>query len=348
MQTAPNIAHETIATALRSHYDFALQNLEFWPTGEASYGFIATLDGAPPLFLKILDPTLATHHIAIAHLDRVLPLILALSEAGLPLSRPLQTGNGALHTAVNRFHLVALEYLDGATLGEKPWPAAVYPQLGRAVGRLHALTAELARYIPPRDGTSIPSRQDLETLLADIEAAANSPIKARRKLSAIVTPLRQQALDYHATMAALAAQVHETRPTWVLSHTDLTGHNLIRTKNGVVHLIDWEGACLAPREFDLAFFSDEPYEKCYGPFLEEYARTSGISDFHEAAFLLRMYHRNFEDFVEGAKFVLQQDLDVAELDHALEVLLEDGVYDWPYFAAGEKKHREFMRLWRQR
>ena len=64
--------------------------------------------------------------------------------------------------------------------------------------------------------------------------------------------------------------------------------------------------------------------------------------------MLRMYHRNFEDFVEGARFVLEQDLDDTELDHPLDIVLNDGVYDWPYFSVGARKHKEFMRLWNER
>lgn len=52
--------------------------------------------------------------------------------------------------------------------------------------------------------------------------------------------------------------------------------------------------------------------------------------------------------MEGSRFVLEQDLDDAELDHALGIILEDCVHDWPYFSHGMRKHREFLRIWRGR
>ena len=96
MQTRPEITQGSIDAALQEGYGLALQGLEFWPSGEASYGFIASLKDGDSLFLKILDPTLATHGMAIAHLDEVLPLSLALSEAGLPVSRPMESREGSL------------------------------------------------------------------------------------------------------------------------------------------------------------------------------------------------------------------------------------------------------------
>ena len=347
MQTRPDITQDAIAAALRDRYGLALQGLEFWPAGEASYGFIASLANGDSLFLKILDPTLATHSMAIAHLDEVLPLSLALSEAGLPVSRPVQTRTGRPYTDIDRFALVAFEYLDGETLGEKQWSADVYAQLGAAVGRLHSLTSELAEVTPPRDGTAIPSRVEIIALLDQIEAASGSDRAARRTLAEMVTPLRSEVMQYHEVMSKLSEGVQRTRADWVLCHTDLTGGNLIRGGNGTVHIIDWEGACLAPREFDLAFFADEPFEERYGIFLEEYARASGVVDLREEAFVLRMYHRNFEDFVEGSRSVLEQDLGDAELDHALDVVLDDCVNDWPFFSHGARKHGEFMEIWRE-
>jgi len=288
VQTRPEITQGSIDAALQEGYGLALQGLEFWPSGEASYGFIASLKDGDSLFLKILDPTLATHGMAIAHLDEVLPLSLALSEAGLPVSRPMESREGSLQTEIDRFILVAFEYLNGGTLGEKPWSADLYAQLGAAVGRLHSLTSELAELTPPRDGTRIPSRAEINALLDQIKAAGDSDRAARRTLAETVTPLRTQVLQYHEVMSELADKVQQTRADWVLCHTDLTGGNLIRGGDGTVHIIDWEGACLAPREFDLAFFADEPFEERYGRFLEEYAGASGVVELSERAFLLRM------------------------------------------------------------
>ena len=345
MQTKPDITDEAIVTAVHDHYGLRVQTLQFWPAGEASYGFVASLDDSRSLFLKVLDPTLATHGVASAHLGMVLPLSLALSEMGLPVSRPVQSRTGMFHAEVDRFILVAFEFLHGGTLGEKPWSADLYAQLGKSVGRLHGLTSELSELITPRDGTAIPSRGDIVRLLDQIEAASDSQRAARRRLSEVVTPLRSQVLQYCDTMSLLSEEVQETRADWVLCHTDLTGGNLIECEDATVHIIDWEGACLAPREFDLAFFADEPFQQRYGRFLEEYTRAVGDDQLREQAFVLRMYHRNFEDFVEGSKFVLEQDLDDTELDHALDVVLDDCVYDWPYFSEGAQKHREFMRIW---
>ncbi len=49
-------------------------------------------------------------------------------------------------------------------------------------------------------------------------------------------------------MSELSKEVQQTKADLVLCHADLAGGNLIRCGEGTAHTIDWESACLAPRE----------------------------------------------------------------------------------------------------
>ena len=347
MRTPPNIPHESFTTVLSVAYGFDLKSLQFWPHGEASYGFVAS-GFESTLFLKVLDPDLATHGIAIEHLDQVVSLTQALADVSLHVGRPIETADGEPYTKIDQFTLIAFEYLDGETLGEKPWSPDHYDGLGRSVGLLHSLTERLASLTPVRNGIAIPTRDELCDLFDRIDAAGRSPRAARRKLSEVTAPLRTEALRHHEVMTGLSEDVQATRSDWVLCHTDLTGGNLIAC-DGSCFIIDWEGACIAPREFDLAFFADQPYEDRYGRFLSEYACATNVGELNADTFIFRMYQRNFEDFVEGSCFVLEQDTSDEELDHALDVVLNDSVFDWAHFSQGARKHRDLTATWtRQR
>ena len=44
MQTKPDITDPAIVNAVHSSYGLRVRALQFWPAGEASYGFVASLD----------------------------------------------------------------------------------------------------------------------------------------------------------------------------------------------------------------------------------------------------------------------------------------------------------------
>lgn len=347
MQNEPEISKDILAAAIDENWGAAVQAMQFWPIGAASYGYVVDGAGDERFFLKVLDPLVSSHRSAIEHLQRTLQLTLSLAAAGLPVCRPLPTWTDAVYAKVGRYYLVAFAYINGQMLGEDPWDSPLYGALGATVGRLHGLTQSLAGLIPARDGTAIPTRAALEELLGRIEAAAGAERPAQRALAKAVTPHRDEILTYHERLVQLHKKALAGRADWVLCHTDLTGGNLMRDADGKVFIIDWEGACLAPPEFDLAQLSHEPFEERLGIALQSYAQESGRGDLRLERFILRMYHRNFEDFVEDAAFVLDQDADEAELQNKLEVVLEDCVASWPYFAAGERQYEQYMRQWRR-
>ena len=344
MQTAPDISEDVLAEVLRSEYDFDLRELQFWPHGEASYSFICS-NAHRQVFLKLYDPGLPAQESGTHRFHRVLPLVRALAGLGLRVNIPIETSRGDFSSRIDGYMLVAFEYIDGSTLGEKPWTSVIYSGLGDSIGRLHRQTAAWQHLLPSSQGIAIPSQSEIDELVQQIETGSCSPRRARAKLARELLPRRRELYAHHQRLSELSAVVQSSQDGWVLCHSDLTGGNLIRSGNDVT-IIDWDGVCLAPREFDLAFFSDEPFEDKYGPFLRAYAEHE-IPDLSADAFIFRMYQRNIEDFVEGARFVLEQDTNDEELDHALEVALEDGVYDWRLFETGERKHREFVERWNE-
>ena len=346
MKSEPNIGRAAIASTLYSEYGVDVERVSFWPVGEASYGYVVDLAGGKRYFIKLLNAALSTHQPALRHLGSFVPLAAALAEASLPVSRPVLTRSGRPHATLGQYSLLAFEYVSGNTLGEKPWPVACYADLGATVGRLHSLTDDLTALTPDRDVLAVPTKADLRTLLQDLEGIGDQDGPARQALHDAVCPHRDAVLGHHDDMSVLLQAARARGPSWVLCHTDLTGGNLISVPGGPVHVIDWEGAGLAPREFDLAFFVDDPYSERFGSFLSAYQTVAHIEDLDANAFAFRMYHRNFEDFCEGCRFVLDEDVSEEELAHAVQVVVDDCVEDWPNFHRGREKVERHLQAWR--
>ena|GEM_PF-6778074 len=93
-----------------------------------------------------------------------------------------------------------------------------------------------------------------------------------------------------------------------------------------MRIIDWVGAGLAPREVDLRHFvSNQPEVSEY--FLRSYERHAPVQ-LDPDALSFCLYHRYFEDFVDGAWFVLTDEVNDEELNDGLESVLWDSVYNW--------------------
>ncbi|MFI5736157.1 phosphotransferase enzyme family protein [Kribbella sp. NPDC051587] len=131
-------------------------------------------------------------------------------------------------------------------------PPITAGDLGRPLRALHALT-------PPMDLPPIDLIDGIRTSIAT---------------SRILTDLDRQFLTtYSDHVAAAADSLHYELPPGLI-HEDPQHHNALRMRQGTA-LIDWDGACIGPREWDLVtieihcrrFFPD-PHE--YSRFVEAY------------------------------------------------------------------------------
>jgi len=105
----------------------------------------------------------------------------------------------------------------------------------------------------------------------------------------------------------VAARVLESRPTWVVTHGEPHGANLIHDSAGGLHLIDWDTAMIAPRERDLQMVLDDEmtgwdeYRAVAGPVgldaeaLGFYRRLWALADIASFVTTLRRPHADTTD-----------------------------------------------------
>ena len=159
-----------------------------------------------------------------------------LEHRAYPALRAVRTAAGEPVLAHERGLLFATTFITGAALDGAP---ANLAPLGRAVGRLHALP------LPPPDAAALPPAGMLPA--AEL-AYARSQLAAVRGQVPPDLDARYELLEH-----ACARDDWGVHLPSVLLHNDCHPGNAVRTADGAVVLIDWEGAGLGPAIVDLGF-----------------------------------------------------------------------------------------------
>lgn len=259
MLLEPRIDRAALLAAVENLYGLEITAAEFIPVGWSSAAY--TLDtsptphppprasaphtslrpdaplphsspGQPQFFLK-LWPGGRDAEAAVARL----PLLQHLHTTGFRarVPYPLPTTDGQLSAKVPAGAIALFPYLAGTTPPDWPrWPSAVLTELGHTIADLHGITLS-SGVRAFRERLSITIADDLRYHLAD---------KA-------IQPFRSDVLDQLDRLYELQRAARRLHLQYVVSHTDLLGDNIL-VSGDRLGVLDWDGALLAPREFDLA------------------------------------------------------------------------------------------------
>ncbi|OBU67326.1 spectinomycin phosphotransferase [Stenotrophomonas maltophilia] len=164
---------------------------------------------------------------------------------------PALTGGASVQRWGLQFTL--FPYIEGQSGFEAALSHAQWRRLGEVLRRLHEAQ------LPPRLRLALPSVRletaALETvgqwlagegLAAARDGLGRAFVSVWDQQQARIGALHARALELCAALKDAAADVH-------LCHTDLHAGNLLMGSDGGLHLIDWDGLSLAPRERDLMF-----------------------------------------------------------------------------------------------
>ncbi|MEN5272855.1 aminoglycoside phosphotransferase family protein [Stenotrophomonas lactitubi] len=145
-------------------------------------------------------------------------------------------------------------YVEGQSGFEAPLSRAQWRRLGEVLRRLHE--AE----IPPALRQALPTLR-LETAAVDTVGAwlqdpstlAQAQDRSGNAFLALWQQQRPRIAELHQRAEALRRALQDEAPALCLCHTDLHAGNLLMGQDDALHLIDWDGLALAPRERDLMF-----------------------------------------------------------------------------------------------
>lgn len=196
---------------------------------------------------------------AFAALGRAYRTAAALrDEAGLDfVVAPLPDGEGnVIRRLGDRYAVTLFPLIEGESSTYGSYESLDdRRRMGGVLGRLHSATGHVPGDLPRREDFAIPSRAALAEALGDLERPWSSgPFgeSARKLLAASARDLERRLQEYDE----LAAHVHASSGSWVVTHGEPHRANVIRDPRGGVYLVDWDTTLIAPRERDLRMVLD--------------------------------------------------------------------------------------------
>ncbi|GHF33726.1 Ser/Thr protein kinase RdoA (MazF antagonist) [Deinococcus metalli] len=252
MSAPPDLDSAALVSVVSSAFGLDVDSVTFLPTGTA-HAYRAQ-GPAGRFFLKVMPDSPYGARVTARALAEV-PLLRALRASGvLPrVPMPLPTLDGGWMAALGGLHVFAYAWIEGAAVGDG-WDAA-RPDLAGLLGRLHGATDELMRAVPvlpmPPEDFGLPFEGGLR---AAIDALPHLPPDARpeqRALRDVLAPHLDTVARVLERTVTLAAALRQRTAPQVVCHTDAHGGNVMRDAAGLLWLIDWETARLAPPEHDL-------------------------------------------------------------------------------------------------
>ena len=244
------------------------------------------------------------------------------------IAHPVPTLSGQFAHAFDGHLLILLYWIEGQTVGLKRLADDVLAQAATLVGRLHASTPQIEWPDPPREGFGLPFEDALPRDLETLEQVTSADTPGKQGLRDLLWPRKGEILRLLERMKELQATVRAQDHERVLCHTDLHGGNMMLDARGVLHLVDWENAVLAPPEHDLHFFEwDDRFAELFLPRYESAFRPVRLDD---ETFRFYYYRRNLEDLAEWVVRILYEDNGDEQDQIDLEGIAEDCISGWPY------------------
>jgi spectinomycin phosphotransferase len=304
--------------ALRQAYGLPIERIAFLTTGWVSYCYIAETVAGERYLLKLYHEAAPTPLVAGSR-DFYLPLTHQLcSRQLLPqIACPVRTSDGRFSISAGPYLLILFHFIDGEPVGFGKMPDGVLMQLAGLVGRLHRSTRDLDLPNPLVEHFEIAFEELLPRWLEALASPAPADRAGWRGFQELLLPRRRELLGHLDRLKELQSVVRSRSPEMVVCHTDLHGGNLLLDGEGKLHIIDWEGAMLAPPEQDLFFFAGE--ESFWDLFWPNYTREVGPARLDAEMLGFYYYRRGLEDLADWLQRLLYTDQD----DEAVRSALHD-------------------------
>ena len=185
--------------------------------------------------------------------------------------------------------------------GRQPTPAefetdAMLSRLADATAALHRATEVLETELP-RERFQAPFEEELTRGIDKLAAVTDGDRWGKRALRDLLLPLKDGVLQRLARLHELGGWASDLGVRPVICHTDLHYLNVLVDAEDRLHVLDWDGALLAPREHDLAFYTGDRFEF----FLRRYVAACGPVHLEPDLFAFYFHRRNLVGLEAGNK-----------------------------------------------
>ena len=255
MLTEPaDLDRAELAAAVERHWGLDELRLDYVPVGFGSHHWRAgdwfiTVDDLAAGHQAYPDPDCS-----FSALDRAYQTAAALRH-GARLDfvvAPVPDSDGAVIRRLSgRYAVTVFPFIDGESCEWGPYETGDERRMmGGILGRLHAATERLPAGLPRVENFAVPARAAFEDALFDLQHRwTTGPFaeRTRRLLAECTAGVEYLLRDYDV----LAGHARAGSDAWVVTHGEPHRANVIRSRCGRRHLVDWETALVAPRERDL-------------------------------------------------------------------------------------------------
>jgi Ser/Thr protein kinase RdoA (MazF antagonist) len=315
---------ETIIKA----YGFPISSLTFVPEGMVGCHFIGDCANGKRVFITLLTNNYLAA-LQTQRLDFTLALMHNMYEHGLFTAQPAiyPTLDGRLRVDFLGQPLIIYEYIEGGNL-EKAWPypPKVLTSLGSLTAQLHIATASVGMDVPYIEQFHLPFEELLLACLEELEQVPEDARAGEVELRDLILPRRDTLFALQRRLNKLGESARALNPPLVLVHTDMNPLNILRTPQGKLFIVDWEGVMLAPAEHDLMIFAGEGFASL----LVEYLRAAGNPRLHPEIFAYYFHRRNLEDIAGFMVSILHENTTAEEDRFDLDLLNSDSLSSWPF------------------
>lgn len=296
MRIEPVLNRSALRDLLRDRYLPEVARLTFVPYGIDSWSYVAECHDGSRAFVKLSRrvPSAGATPSEIA-------LLAALAACLVPVPRPIARRDGGFLSAFDGYDVQVLEYLEGRNLeDETAWPEVLYARVADTVAAVHASTGAVRHLVERSERYELPFLHPFVETLTVIEVGGALPVGDDSTLDTLREMVVPRARELRVAIWRLQelrdlARVRDSDQ--VLCHTDIWGSNLLRADDGTLHLLDWNGALLAPPEHDLFMFAGTDFFPAdrFGWFLERYETAFRRVRLDAETFGFYFYRRTLED-----------------------------------------------------
>jgi spectinomycin phosphotransferase len=302
MREDPGLDVGKISACLDAHYDLHVASITFLPIGydlNAAVYEVISCDGGS-YFLKIrFDPV---------HEPGLL-VPQALSDLGVRnVLAPLRTPSLDLWCPLDGYpgySAVLYPFVSGENAVSAGLTVDQWRTFGSTLRAVHdSGLGERLRGRLPVETFSLPSAASVRQLLDLVnEEKFEGPAAAR--LAVFWREYAGQIRHMLARAETLGRSLRTKPFELVLCHADIHAANVLVDDDGRIHLIDWDGPLVGPRERDLLFVVGSKIARAVEPREEElFFEGYGPVEIDPEALIYFRYERVIEDFGEFGKSVL--------------------------------------------
>lgn len=335
MREDPKLDIAAIFACLETHYGIAVASVRFLPIGydlDATVHHVVAQDGTA-YFLKVRSGPVHAPGLLVPR---------ALIERGVPnILAPLPLGSGELwcHLAGEAGATVVLyPFVRGENAMVAGMSDAQWRTFGETLAAVHAsgLERDLGGLLPA-ETFALPSAALVRRIAALVAAGEVGAVgEADPAAARLATAWRAHAARIRDTLEraeALGRALQRKTFPHVLCHADIHGANVLVGEDGRIHLIDWDGPVVAPRERDLLFVVGSRIAGVVEPREEDlFFAGYGPVEIDRDALVYYRYERIVEDIGEFAKAVfldpsLGEEARAAEAEMGMRQIVPGGPID---------------------